>query len=483
MKYQCGFMARAVCVVGCCVLSACATSEPGNSGTGGSAAGSGGASAGRGGSSGGAVGSGGRGGGVAGGSGAAGVAGVSGSSGSSGRGGAAGGGGNGGNGGRGGSGGSGGTTAGGGGASGGGGTVGGRGGAGGGTAGGGGAAGSGGRGGSSGSGGGSGSGGASCGVPTSFQWSSTGVVLSPKSDATHNLVSIKDPSIVYFNNKWHVFVSTVDVNGVYSMAYVTFPSWERVGEATFYHLDQTPTLRGYTAAPEIFFFAPQNRWYLIFQAGPPRYSTNDNIENPAGWTAQQDFYASEPATVTQNKGTGAWLDFWVICDDANCYMFFSDGRGHWYRARTTVANFPRGFGEPAIVIRDDANPTRVFEASNVYKLTGTNKYLALIEAFDASSNNRRYFRSWTADALDGAWTPLADTFANAFASGAGTTFLQQPPWSENISHGDMIRDGIDQRLTVDPCHLQYLYQGFDPASEGAPYNSLPWKLGLLTKTN
>ena len=478
MKHQVGFMARAGFVVGCCVFASCATSDPGNSGTGGSAAGNSGASAGRGGAPAGASGSAGRGGGIAGGSGAAGVAGVSGSSGRGGAGAIAGGGG------------SGGTAAGSGGAgtSGAGGTVGGiggaggrggasggsgRGGASGGTAGGG-AAGSGGRG---------GAGGASCGVPTSFQWSSTGVVLSPKSDATHNLVSIKDPSIVYFNNKWHVFVSTVDVNGVYSMAYVTFPSWERVGEATFYHLDQTPTLRGYTAAPEIFFFAPQNRWYLIFQAGPPRYSTNDNIENPAGWSAQQDFYASEPATVTQNKGTGAWLDFWVICDDANCYMFFSDGRGHWYRARTTVANFPRGFGEPAIVIRDDANPTRVFEASNVYKLTGTNKYLALIEAFDASSNNRRYFRSWTADALDGAWTPLADTFANAFASGAGTTFSQQPPWTQNISHGDMIRDGTDQHLTVDPCHMQYLYQGFDPASEGAPYNSLPWKLGLLTKTN
>jgi hypothetical protein len=28
-----------------------------------------------------------------------------------------------------------------------------------------------------------------------------------------------------------------------------------------------------------------------------------------------------------------------------------------------------------------------------------------------------------------------------------------------------------------------LYQGFDPASDGLPYNSLPWKLGLITKTN
>jgi endo-1,4-beta-xylanase len=47
----------------------------------------------------------------------------------------------------------------------------------------------------------------------------------------------------------------------------------------------------------------------------------------------------------------------------------------------------------------------------------------------------------------------------------------------------MIRDGYDQSQTVDACRLQFLYQGFDPASDGVPYNSLPWKLGLLTRRN
>ena len=32
-------------------------------------------------------------------------------------------------------------------------------------------------------------------------------------------------------------------------------------------------------------------------------------------------------------------------------------------------------------------------ASNVYRVNGTNKYLALIEAYDGTSNWRRYFRS------------------------------------------------------------------------------------------
>jgi endo-1,4-beta-xylanase len=324
-----------------------------------------------------------------------------------------------------------------------------------------------------------------CGVPASFAWSSTGAVLAPKSDAAHSLVAIKDPSVVYFGGAWHVFVSTVDASGAYSMAYISFPDWDHTADATFAYLDQTPTLRGYHAAPEIFFFAPQSKWYLVFQSGPPQYSTNDDLTNPAGWTAPKPFYpAGEPPTVTATKGAkGGWLDFWVICDDSNCYLFFSDDNGHWYRGQTTVASFPSGFADPAVVLRDDANPTRLYEASNVYKMDGTGKYLAIVEGYDADSNYHRYFRSWTADTLDGDWTPLADTFAMPFASTADVTFTEQPPWTADISHGEMIRDGYDQQLGIDTCHLQYLYQGLDPASSGLPYNSLPWRLGLLTKTN
>jgi endo-1,4-beta-xylanase len=329
-----------------------------------------------------------------------------------------------------------------------------------------------------------GAGGAACGVPATFAWSTPGPVLSPKSDAKHNLVAIKDPSVVYFNSKWHVFVSTVDVNGAYSMAYITFPDWDHAADATFYYLDQTPTLVGYHTSPEIFFFAPQSKWYLVFQSGQPQYSTNTDIDNPAGWTQPQNFYATEPTIVTQTAGAnGGWLDFWVICDDSNCYLFFDDDAGHYYRGQTTVANFPSGFGAPVVVLTDATNPSRIFEASNVYKLSGTSKYLAVIEAFDSDSSYKRYYRSWTADTLDGAWTPLADTFVMPFAATSDTTFTSPPAWTQDISSGEMIRNGYDQHLTVDPCHLQYVYQGVSPASTGLPYNSLPWQVGLLTKTN
>src|SRR5262249_18336992 len=114
---------------------------------------------------------------------------------------------------------------------------------------------------------------------------------------------------------------------------------------------------------------------------------------------------------------------------------------------------------------------------------GTDKYLALVEGFDATSNNHRYFRSWTADTLDGAWTPLADTYPMPFASTANVTFTEQPPWTQDVSHGQILRDAYDQPLVTDTCPLHSLYQGVDPTTSSLPYNSLPWRLALLTATN
>jgi endo-1,4-beta-xylanase len=53
-------------------------------------------------------------------------------------------------------------------------------------------------------------------------------------------------------------------------------------------------------------------------------------------------------------------------------------------------------------------------------------------------------------------------------------------WTADISHGELIRDGYDESMSVSPCNLRYFFQGRDPYSTAT---ILPWKLGLLTKTN
>src|SRR5581483_5182872 len=98
-------------------------------------------------------------------------------------------------------------------------------------------------------------------LPAGFQWSSSGALIAPKSDATHTIAGIKDPSVVYYNGKWHVFASVANSSG-YSLVYLSFSDWSQAGSATQYYLDQSAIGTGYRAAPEVFYFAPQKLWYL-----------------------------------------------------------------------------------------------------------------------------------------------------------------------------------------------------------------------------
>ena len=93
----------------------------------------------------------------------------------------------------------------------------------------------------------------------------------------------------------------------------------------------------------------------------------------------------------------------------------------------------------------------------------------------------RYYRAYISDRLDGEWTPIpgADTYEEPFAGINNVTFEDGvEPWTSDISHGELIRDGYDETLTIDPENLQMLFQGRDPDS-GGQYHELPYRLGTL----
>jgi hypothetical protein len=133
--------------------------------------------------------------------------------------------------------------------------------------------------------------------------------------------------------------------------------------------------------------------------------------------------------------------------------------------------------DPQTVLHYDDRGS-VFEGPCVYKIKGQDKYMAIIEAFDGPGP--RYYKSFIADALDGEWKEQAASWENPFAGLNNVKFNSGvTPWTKDISHGEIIREGYDETLTIDPDNLQFLFQGRDPASNGMQYFMLPYKIGLL----
>ncbi|TDZ26508.1 Alpha-L-arabinofuranosidase C [Colletotrichum orbiculare MAFF 240422] len=262
---------------------------------------------------------------------------------------------------------------------------------------------------------------ATASLPASFKWSSSGAIVGAKDDG-RGIAGIKDPSIVKIDGKYHVFASTAQASG-YNLVYLSFTDFNSAKAATFHYLDQTPIGTGYRAVPQ-------------------------------KWSAPKDFFSGTPSIIKENIGTGYWVDMLVICDAENCHLFSSDDNGHLYRSQTTLANFPSGFNNTVIAL-SDTDKDNLYEASNVYRVEGGD-YVLLVEAI--GTDNARYFRSWTATSLSGPWTPLAATESDPFAGSRNVAF-SGAAWTKSISHGEVVRENTDQRLTINPCKLQYLYQG------------------------
>jgi len=303
-----------------------------------------------------------------------------------------------------------------------------------------------------------------------FRWVSSPPLISPQPVPGQTTYGVKDPSIVYVDGKYHVFMTTAGSAG-WGLAYTSFSNWSEASSAKIVPLDKSPMGPGYRAAPQVFYFAPQKTWYLIYQGADPLYSTSNDISDPTSWTAPKPFFSVVPDIIKHPQGHG-WLDFWVICDEKKCYLFNTDDHGRLLRSETDIGRFPNGFHNTVAVLNEKTED--LFEASNTYRIANTQTYITLVEAM---SPKGRYFRIWKSNGLDGKWEPFSSAPMNTFASSTNVEQL----WSDGISHGEIIRTNADQTMTIDPCRpLEYLFQGNDPAVRASEYIKLPYRLGVIT---
>jgi len=295
-------------------------------------------------------------------------------------------------------------------------------------------------------------------------WSVGDPVLLPGPKETFSETSAKDPTLVQYAGKWHVFFTAAG-KGEYTTGYVAASDLTKLQDAPRFELEQARGKGKYGCAPQVFYFSSQKKWYLLFQTRDsnyqPTFCTTDTIEKPESW--------SQPQHLLKKDSRSKWIDFWVICDATTCYLFYTESHRQVMVRSTSVKNFPHGWGPAQKVFGG------VHEAVHIYKVKDKEEYHLI---YEINKNNIRSFGLAKAKKLTGPWERVTDTYA----TGDQLKFVgKKAVWTEMVSHGEALRSGYDEKMEYEPEKSRWLIQGLKKNETNVSYPKLPWKLGVISK--
>ncbi len=128
-------------------------------------------------------------------------------------------------------------------------------------------------------------------------WQYTAPLITPEVRDTNRSIAQKDPSVVFYQGKWHVFM-TVKLKDATRIEYTSFDKWENADAAPRSVLMLADSQ--YYAAPQVFYFAPHGKWYLVYQLGVPgkrfmqiSFSTTTDISDPSSWSPAQSVFKND----------------------------------------------------------------------------------------------------------------------------------------------------------------------------------------------
>ncbi|HYH01746.1 MAG TPA: non-reducing end alpha-L-arabinofuranosidase family hydrolase, partial [Bacillota bacterium] len=96
-------------------------------------------------------------------------------------------------------------------------------------------------------------------------WYVDGRVIYHRQLSPYDYYGAKDPSIVYYGGKYHVFYTGANQSGGWQMLYTSASTISGLASASRAYMSKIG--ESYFCAPQVFYYEPQKLWYLVYQDG------------------------------------------------------------------------------------------------------------------------------------------------------------------------------------------------------------------------